>query len=456
MKALFSLRAAAALATLTLPCLAQPCLAQTAPSERDGPLSVSGSIRMRYEVVDGQARAGFNDRSDLLNVRTRLAAEYKADRWRIFGEIYDSRAYLGESGDPVTTNEVNALEIIQGYVAWKPPVALGAAKSELTAGRFSLNLGSRRLVAADDYRNTTSSYTGLRYDAEWAGGASASAIYVLPQIRLPLDSDGVFDNAVEFDRESFDLQLFGGLLTVPFGPERAAVQPSYFGLRETAQPDIRTRGRDLDSFGLRFFRDPAAGQVDFDIEAIAQRGTISIGNGAAAPRQDVEASYLHVEAGKSWGGWGKPRLAFEFDHASGDEPGGANNRFDTLFGMRRGELAPAGLYNAIGRTNLTAPGLRLELTPSPRWDMFLGLKGLWLASETDAFSTTGVRDPSGESGRHAGNQLDVRLRRWLAPQRLRAEVNFVYLDKGRFLKTAPNASDPRDTVYVAVDFTTFF
>ena len=36
-------------------------------------------------------------------------------------------------------------------------------RSEHQAGRFTLNLGSRRLVAADDYRNATNGYTGLKH-----------------------------------------------------------------------------------------------------------------------------------------------------------------------------------------------------------------------------------------------------------------------------------------------------
>src|SRR3546814_11172979 len=52
--------------------------------------------------------------------------------------------------------------------------------------------------------------------------------------------------------------------------------------------------------------------------------------------------------------------------ASGDKPGGAYGRFDTLFGMRRAELAPAGLYNAISRSNLTTQGIRFEAAPSKR------------------------------------------------------------------------------------------
>ena len=68
---------------------------------------------------------------------------------------------------------------------------------------LSLNLGSRRLVAADDYRNTTNGYTGLRADLKTRGGLTATAIYVLPQIRLPDDLPSVLDQDVRWDRESF-------------------------------------------------------------------------------------------------------------------------------------------------------------------------------------------------------------------------------------------------------------
>lgn len=85
--------------------------AQAQPASADG-FKVSSSVRVRYETIDGQPRAGFNSDDDLLNLRTRVAAEYNAGAFRVGGEIYDSRAYLQNSGTPVTTNEVNALELV--------------------------------------------------------------------------------------------------------------------------------------------------------------------------------------------------------------------------------------------------------------------------------------------------------------------------------------------------------
>ncbi|MET0193941.1 MAG: alginate export family protein, partial [Hyphomicrobiaceae bacterium] len=85
------------------------------------------------------------------------------------------------------------------------------------------------------------------------------------------------------------------------------------------------------------------------------------------------------------------------------------------------------------------PGFRLEAAPGKRIDAFAIYRAMWLASRTDAFSTSNVRDASGRSGRFAGHQLEARLRYWLLPSFLRAEVNALWLARGRFLKDAPNA-----------------
>jgi hypothetical protein len=69
----------------------------------------------------------------------------------------------------------------------------------------------------------------------------------------------------------------------------------------------------------------------------------------------------------------------ELDRAHCDRRGGRNGRFDTLFGMRRADLAPAGLYNAIARTNILKPGIRLEVTPSKRLDAFAVYRAMWVA-----------------------------------------------------------------------------
>lgn len=422
--------------------------AQTQPAASSG-LSINGSSRVRYEAIDGQARAGFNDSDDLLNVRTILTVGWTGDDWHIGAEVYDSRAYLADAGTPLTTGEVNAVELVQAYVAKTLQVG-GSGKLTFQAGRMLLNLGSRRLVAADDYRNTTNSYTGVRADFASANGISATVIYTLPQARLPDTADALRRNVVKMDRENFDLVLWGGLVAKRLAIGSTSVEASFFHLGERDAPGRPTRDRSLNTFGGRLIRDPRPGTLDYEVEGLLQLGRTSVSTLPAAAQQGVAATFIHARLGYSWDGPWKPRVSLEYDRASGDRPGGRNGRFDTLFGMRRGELAPAGLYNAIGRANLSSPAVRLEVTPSKRLDAFVSFRPMWLAASTDAFSTTGVRDGNGRSGSYAGEQVDARIRLWAIPRRLQFQVDGTLLRKGAFLRNAPNAPSAGNTRYLSL------
>ena len=419
-------------------------------------ISVSGTTRVRVETIDGQARAGFNESDTLLNLRTTVAAQYEDGPVKVVGELWDSRVYGDNAGTPLSTGDVNALELVQAYVEWKPSAPLGrGTAATIQAGRFLLNLGSRRLVAADDYRNTTNGYTGVRADLGWTGGWKSTVIYVLPQQRRPNDLPALRRNRVAPDREGFDLVLWGGLLSRAKTIGRATVETSFFHLGERDRVGRPTRDRSLNTLGLRAIADPVAGGVDYEVEGIVQRGRISASLAGNAPRQQVAAWFLHGDVGYTFpSGW-KPRVAIEYDHASGDRPGGDFGRFDTLFGMRRADLAPAGLYNAVIRSNLVSPGVRIEATPGKRTDLMGSLRPFWLAARQDAFSFTGVRDATGRSGSFAGTQFDGRVRHQLS-KALRLELDAVLFAKGRFLRTAPNAPPGRWTKYVSLNATANF
>lgn len=70
--------------------------------------------------------------------------------------------------------------------------------------------------------------------------------------------------------------------------------------------------------------------------------------------------------------------------------------------------------------------------------------------------TTGIRDARGRSGRFAGYLGEARVRRWLVAERLRGEVNDVWLVKRGLLRRAPNAPTFGDTVYGSVAVTALF
>jgi hypothetical protein len=451
------LRSCACLLLMTAtPAAAAPTPLQAAIGN-PGWLHLSGNSRARIESLDDQVRPGFVANEDLFSLRTVIRADIGTGPLHLVGEIWDSRSYTIRPGSAAGTGEVNVLEPVQLHaIADLGPVFGAGSGLVVTAGRMVLNLGSRRLIAADDYRNTTNSYTGLRADITARPRVQATFIYVLPQLRLPDGFDDVRNNRFALDHENFDARLWGGIVGLDhaFGPVHA--DASLFRFTERDAPGRPTRDRDLTTVDARLLVEPAPGGFDGEIEAAWQWGHTRNGLATALPLQDVAAGYIHVDVGYSLAGRWHPRLVAEFDLASGDRPGGRYTRFDTLFGMRRADFSPGGIFAALGRGNIVTPALRLELAPSPRSDGHLLARAMWSASASDGFSTTGVRDPTGRAGGFAGYEFDTRLRHWLVPARLRGEINADLLLRRGVLRTAPNAPAGATTAYFSAAVTAFF
>ncbi len=415
-------------------------------------LTLKAGIRSRIEAIDGQFRPDAAESDFMWSLKTTLFAEYDTGPVRFGAELWDARAYGQKRNSSAGTGEVNAMELIQAYVGLDVKGLGEGSKAALNVGRFALDIGSRRLVARQNFRNTTNAYTGAYFDWQGRAGDRLILLWSMPQIRLPEDADGIRDNEVEWDQETTDLQFFGGTFT------KANVLGGTFeiyayGLNERDSATRLTRNRHLYTPGFRAFRKPAKAALDYDIEAAYQFGEA---RGSTSPSDvtdlDVSAYLIHAEVGRTWPeGW-QPRLSLHFDLASGDGPGAKSyNRFDTLYGARRWEYGPTGLYGPVGRANLLSGGARIDVKPGKRVDGALMYRALWLADRTDSFASTGVRDRTGHSGRFAGHQLEGRVRYWLVPDLLRMDAGAAWLAKGRFLKDAPNAPAAGDTHYGYLD-----
>jgi hypothetical protein len=130
------------------------------------------------------------------------------------------------------------------------------------------------------------------------------------------------------------------------------------------------------------------------------------------------------------------------------------NRFDSLFGPRRAEFGPTGIFGLLGRENIISAGLRLSVRPGKRADGFISWRANALDESSDVFARSGVRDPADASGRFAGNQIEARARYWIVPNNIRAEIGGAVFLNGEFLESAPNATgegDPRH-LYADIEF----
>jgi hypothetical protein len=382
-----------------------------------------------------------------------MTAEYKTGNVRLGAELWDSRAWGGR-GAFVGTGEVNTGELVQAYVAADFDEPFGdESRGIVQLGRMTLNLGSRRLVASDDYRNTTNGFTGVRADLA-KERTNSTLLYLLPQRRLPEDLPSILKNEWKLDKESFDQRLWGGLVNHRLG-SLGNIEATYLRFAERDGRTFVTRNRRLNTFGARINREPRPKLLDYELEVIGQTGSIAASSAPGAARLAVRAGFVHAEAGYTFAAAWKPHLSLEYDWASGDGRGRRFTRFDTLFGMRRGDLGPASLYGALGRTNISAPGVRLEVMPSKRLDAFGAWRGLWSDKATDIFSTTGVRN-LGSKDRFAGHQIEGRVRYWLIPTRLRAEGNLAVIVKDNLLRDAPGVPSRSDTIYTSMALTAAF
>jgi hypothetical protein len=427
---------------------ATPAHAQTPV---DDGLSLSGTLRVRYELLEGQYRPGLPPRDDAITIQTAIAADYRTGPWHFSAEIVDARGYLIDAPGAASTSEVNALELSRASVSYR------TGPIELTAGRLHLNLGSRRLAGRNAFRNSINSFTGLRLDWQGTSGDTLTAFYTLPQVRLPSDRAGLIDNRAQWDRESFDLSFWGAHYSRPDLVDGITLQANIFGLNECDGANGPTRNRHLLTAGARLYRAHQLGQWDIDMEGAVQTGTIRQSISPNAPIQNVRSFFAHAEIGYSPDLPGNPRISALFDIASGDDPRTPNyTRFDTLYGPRSSEFGPSGIFGALARVNIVAPGLRLQVSPAPRWDVMALWRPTWVQNRRDRFSNAGPADPSGTSGRFVGHLMEVRLGHWLIDKRLRLEAGTALLTSGALLDNAPSAPGLGDTRHAYGQMTVIF
>jgi hypothetical protein len=192
---------------------------------------------------------------------------------------------------------------------------------------------------------------------------------------------------------------------------------------------------------MRAWRRAQAGQLDYELELIGQLGDL-LG-------QDHSAFAGHAEVGYTLDRPWFPRLAGEFDYASGtaDPDGEESHTFSFLFGARRFDLVATGIFGPFRRSNILSPGLRLAVSPHPEVEAMLKVRYWALAQARDRFIGTGLQDPTGAAGRDLGTDIEIGVR-WRPTPWLAVDAGYDHWFKGSYLDRVPNASSTRDSDYV--------
>ena len=399
-------------------------------------LTLSGETRARVELLDNQFRAGKQGNDSILALRTLLRADMRTRATNFTVELADSRAYFDTNGNSLSTSTVNALGILQASMTL--PLKTGALEHELKLGRFTLDIASRRFVERNGYRNTINNYEGAHWNTRWGKQTIIDAFLVNPVRRYPRDGNDLGNNDVELDRQDSNQHFWGIHLQRRnwLGPVHADL--FVYGLDEH-DDDRPSPDRDVWAPGFRLFRPQEPGALDFELEGTYRLGSRSASSQPDAETLKVRAYSVHGELGWTFEGRGRPRLGFEFDLASGDDPDdNTYTRFERFYGTRRRDLGHTGIYGPLTRSNLFAPGLRFSFAGQRFSGQFV-YKRAFLPSRQDAWIVARLQDSAGASGDEIGDTLDVQVRYWLRPKSVRLEIGGAALWYGSFAENVPGA-----------------
>lgn len=424
-------------------------------------VTIEGETRGRYETLDGQFRAGGGGSDQLLAFRTLVLVEADPGPIALGVEVQDSRVYLDDAGTPLSTSIVNPLDVLQVYARVDLNGVLGFESASLKLGRQTLSIGSQRVLERVDMANVIFSYSGVYGRGITADRDEFHATLFVPTGRMPGDRASLGVNSVSGDEEQWGRRAWGlhWRERDAFGVSGLWGELYLYWLHERDTEAVETPNRDYLQPGLRVFRAPRPGSIDFEVEATRRSGSRRQTSARADMRDlTVDAAMLYTHLGYTFDHPWQPRVALDYYFASGDgDPAdGRYEQFERLFGSRRTDLGNTGIHGPLTSANINAPGFRIEIAPDDRFDARLSYKAASLASARDSWVDARLVDPTGQSGDFIGHSWDLRTRAWLVPESLRLEVGASALFPGEFAERAPGGPRPDRTLFGYVQLTQRF
>ena len=421
----FALTAAFAIATALPPLVATAQLRDTSDANSTVSwLRLAFEQRGRIETLTNRFYDDGEGASRTLAVRSRIYAELRevTDPLRFVIEIQDSRGTFADTPFFLPEQHTNELDFLQAQIQLSSSQsAPNRTPMLLQIGRFTMDLGSRRLAARNRMRNTTNAFDGVLWRVGQDTNRTLKTFASRPVIINPTDLDSSQDGG-----------LFWGSSYTQRLSRRTTIESYYLGLKDDAWS---LPNRQYSTVGGRLVTSPLSGSTDLEIESVWQFGRTD----GLTHRAHFQHGTIGYQFSETW----QPRMAFHYDFASGDgNPDDQRfGRFDTLFGARRFELNPTGIYGPFVRANLHTPGLRVSANPNDDFRMSVFYRAFWLAESRDAWVGPMLQEPTGKAGRFLGNQIELSAT-WQFLPSLNAEIGYAHFFKGSFIENISTASLP--------------
>ncbi len=406
--------------------ISQPDSGSSSPSW----LQLSFEQRTKYEQLSNPFRPIRSGTERYFPLRTRLRLEIgEAFRpIRAVVEFQDSRVLNDQDRICSPPSYINEHDLLQAHLQFNSnDIFSSGAKSRILVGRFTMDLGKRRLVARNKMRNTTNSFDGISWTLAGHGDWVVHSFLTRP---------------VNIDPYSWDVtsrRYFWGIYFTSGHNRKFLMDAYYFGIHDGGVLGS-TSGQKHSTVGGRAYRLPETGSPDYEVEYASQFGK----NG----QWDHQAYFFHGEAGFTFRSNWKPRISLHYDYASGDKDpeDTRSEQFNPLGGARSFEFGPTGIYGPIFRSNMNTPGVRLALSPAESLRVFSMYRAIRLAQAKNGWVGSGLSDPTGSSGKSIGQNFDTRLQ-WQAKNYLLVELGYARFFKGSFVHRVSGIADIGDSNY---------
>lgn len=388
-------------------------------------LSFGMNLRERTEMSDAAAFGiGGNPDNTYVLQRFQLHADLRfADDWQAFVQFEDARTM---NKQVIGGADRNPWDLRLAFVAYVHAFASGTFKARVGRQDFAFDL--QRFVSLRDGPNVRQSF-----DAVWADWETGQWRFI-GFLSQPVQ----YKDAHPFDDTSNHRFRFHTLRVerLLWGKDELSAYYALYSRDNARYLDAAGEER-RDVYDVRFAG--SEGGVDWDVEAMAQRGHV----GAA----DIDAWGTGARVGYTWqAGW-SPRAGVQVDAASGDRhPGdGTLGTFNPLF--------PNGYYFTLagftGYTNLVHVKPSVTVKPIARLTLMGALGFQWRQTTADAIyvqPNLPLPGTAGQGGRWTGIYGQLRVD-YVFNANFTGAVEAVHYDVGQAIRMAGG----RDGDYVGVE-----
>ncbi len=419
-------------------------------------LDIGLDYRFRHEYRDNDFRRSLDsiDEPFLLRTRGYVGVKNILDPLRLTIEVEDARRNHSQFSRELDTRDINYAEPIQAYMELyfdESPLGkddLGNARTvSIKAGRQAFEYLDRRLIARNEWRNTTNSFQGVRTTLGHQKNDWQLDMFALKPIqRLSTQLDEV-DHSQSFYGVIGDWRRWSEYVTL---------QPYYLLLKQdgdkvkhdtNGKASVANTKIDIETHtaGLRIYG--VAGKTGWDYDAsyaqqFGHQDRLS-NTGVLIEELEHDAYAYNAEIGYTFQHVWKPRLSAFYGVATGDKnpTDGNNERFERLFGFAR----PWSNNDYIQMENIRTPKLRLEFEPIVNWlsglKMNTGFGWYRLASAKDRWNAgANLRDATGKSGNDLGREFDV-LAHFPVGKYIYVGIGYAHFWAGDFTQTTSEIID---------------